>query len=117
MMEVEEEVDMREVEEEVGGEVVMLVLTRCNQTTKYLCKDYQQMPLKKILLSSLDPLVSSRMTAKQESSGYSSTLTVTQVFLKERQLSHMMTQALHKVPFSGSMGKTLMGSQSRSAWP
>merc|ERR1719233_780104 len=113
MMEVEEEVDMREVEEELGGEVVMLVLTRCNQTTKYLCKDYQQMPLKKILLNFLDPLVLSRMTVRQESSAYSSTLTATQVFLKERQLSHMMTQALHKVPFSGSMGKTLMESQSK----
>ena len=113
---VEVEVDMMEVEEEVEGEVVMLELIRCNQTTKYLSKDYQQMPLRKILLNFSDPLVSSKMTVKLESNAYSSILTVTLVFLKERQLSRMMTPALRRVPFSGSMGKTLMGSQLKSAW-
>ena len=99
-----------EVEEEGA---VLVGLKRFNQTTKYFSRVYQQMLPKRILHNILGQSVSSKMTEKQGSSVFSSTLTAIQVYLKERPLSHMMIQVLLRVPFNGLMGKTLMESQSK----
>ena len=109
------------VELDTADKVVVVVvgdmeMKRSSQTTKSLFKVSPPTLQKKILLSSLDQLVSLRMTRRQENRESLFTKIETLVCQRVRLLLHMMILMLLSLPFNGSMAKISMVNQSKSVW-